>query len=172
MKKFPILRRLDGNNRFFTRGYAYNQIIDRDSPVSENRADVNHYPLKMTPEARLFMLAARNLVFGISATSDIQQNYAHFSLPWVRTALTVFSQSQQVQAEEKRLRVCIPDTGSRSKYDQIITHMLETKEKTRQTQLSGHVRNACGLNEQDEWAARILRGLDELQSETHRSDFA
>jgi hypothetical protein len=161
LKRFPILRRLNCDDSFFTRGYAYNQIIDRHSPDSENRVDVNHYSLKMTPEARLFMLAARNLVFGISATSDIQQNYAHFSLPWVRTALTVFSQSQQVQP--KRLRVCIPDTGSRSKYDQIIASMLQTKEKTRQTQLSGHVRNACGLNEQDEWAARILRGLEELR---------
>ncbi len=163
LKVFPILRRLNCDDSFFTRGYAYNQIIDRDSPVSENRVDVNHYSLKMTPEARLFMLAAQNLVFGISATSDIQQNYAHFSLSWVRTALGVFYQSQQVQPEEQRLRVCIPDTGNRSKYDQIIASMLETKEKTRQTQLSGHVRNACGLNEQDEWAARILRGLEELR---------
>ncbi|OQW92495.1 MAG: hypothetical protein BWK78_01565 [Thiotrichaceae bacterium IS1] len=160
IKVFPLLKRLRCDDSFFTRGYAYNQIIDQHSADSENRIEVNHYSLKMTPEARLFMLAARNLVFGISATSDISQQYAHFSLPWVRTALSVFRQSQ---SEEKRQRICIPDAGSRYQYDSMIAKMLEIKEKTRQTQLYGHVRNACGLNEKDEWSERILNGLQELR---------
>ncbi|NJO17000.1 MAG: hypothetical protein HC877_15045 [Thioploca sp.] len=161
LKVFPLLKRLRCDDSFFTRGYTYNQIIDRHSADSENRLEVNHYSLKMTPEARLFVLAANNLVFGISATSDISQQYAHFSLPWIRTALSVFRQSQP---EEKRQRICIPDAGSRHQYDSIIADMLAVKEKTRQTQLHGSVRRARELDKNDEdWSERILNGLQELR---------
>lgn len=65
-------------------GYSLYDIHDLQQRTDQEEVEVQHYGMHLTPEMILCSLAQHNLVFGLSATADIQRYVHHFHLDWLR----------------------------------------------------------------------------------------
>jgi hypothetical protein len=68
-------------------GYSLYDIHDLQQKTDEEEVEVRHYGMLTTPETILESLAQHNLVFGLSATADIQRYVHHFNLNWLKQRL-------------------------------------------------------------------------------------
>lgn len=155
---YPNIRQLDCDDRFYTDGYNYNQIIDGSNFHNPHQVYINNYNMPITPEGRLFALTARNLVFGLTATGDIKRRFGSFALHWHSHALKIFQKAQEESADGLKVYI---DQGFQTD-DKIIAAMLEQKNALRKTKLLGNVRDAEPLNDKDEWSKKLLKGLSYL----------
>jgi hypothetical protein len=155
---YPNIRQLDCDDRFYSEGYNYNQIRDGSNFHNPHLVYINNYNMPITPEGRLFALTARNLVFGLTATGDIERHFGSFALRWHSHALKIFQKAQEESADGLKVYI---DQGFQAD-DKIIAAMLEQKNALRKTKLLGSVRDAEPLNGKDEWSKKLLKGLDYL----------
>ncbi|MEK8019147.1 MAG: hypothetical protein VSS75_019935, partial [Candidatus Parabeggiatoa sp.] len=96
---YPNIRQLDCDDRFYSYGYNYNQIKDGSNFHNPHLVYINNYNMSITPEGRLFALTARNLVFGLTATGDIERHFGSFALRWHSHALKIFQKAQEESAD-------------------------------------------------------------------------
>lgn len=157
---YPNIKLLNCDDRFYTEGYNYNQIIDASNFHNPYLVHINNYNLPITPEGRLFALTAKNLVFGLTATGDIERHFGSFALHWHNHALKLFEQVQKKSSDGKKVYINQSFEGN----DKMIATMLAQKNAVRKTKLLGHVKNAEPLNNQDEWSAKLLKGLEYLKA--------
>ncbi|KHD07739.1 hypothetical protein PN36_31735 [Candidatus Thiomargarita nelsonii] len=158
LSRYPNIRQLDCDDRFYSEGYNYNQIRDASNFHNPHLVYINNYNMPITPEGRLFALTARNLVFGLTATGDIERHFGSFALRWHSHALKIFQKAQEESADGFKVYI---DPGFEAD-DKMIAAMLEQKKALRKTKLLGSVRDAEPLNGKDEWSGKLLKGLDYL----------
>lgn len=65
-------------------GYSFYDIEELQQRTDRDEVGVRHYSMYLTPELILATLARHNLVFGLSATADIERCVHHFSLDWLK----------------------------------------------------------------------------------------
>lgn len=87
-EKMPF--EFEENDQFYMEGFRFSRIIDDPCPGIDNTVHLQQYVIPTTPEGILFRLASRNLVFGMSATIDIERMVNSFDVPWVNGALQRF----------------------------------------------------------------------------------
>jgi len=155
---YPNIKQLDCDDRFYTDGYNYNQIRDGSNFHNPHLVYINNYNIPITPEGRLFALTARNLVFGLTATGDIERHFGSFALRWHSHALKIFQKAQEKSADGFKVYI----NQSFEADDKIIAAMLKQKKALRKTKLLGNVRDAEPLNGKDKWSAKLLKGLEYL----------
>ncbi|GCE20914.1 hypothetical protein [Dictyobacter kobayashii] len=82
-------------------GYSLYDIHDLQQKTDEEEVEVRHYGMLTTPETLLENLALHNLVFGLSATADIQRHVHHFNINWLRQKLA--KNWIEVDEEDKKI---------------------------------------------------------------------
>ncbi len=155
---YPNIRLLDCDDRFYSDGYNYNQIRDGSNFHNPNLVYINNYNMPITPEGRLFALTARNLVFGLTATGDIERHFGSFALRWHSHALKIFQKAQEESADGLKVYI---NQGFEAD-DKMIAAMLKQKKVLRKTKLLDSVRDAKPLNGKDECSEKLLKGLEYL----------
>ncbi|MEK8015999.1 MAG: hypothetical protein VSS75_003960, partial [Candidatus Parabeggiatoa sp.] len=105
-----------------------------------------------------FALTARNLVFGLTATGDIERHFGSFALRWHSHALKIFQKAQEESADGLKVYI---NQGFEAD-DKMIAAMLEQKKVLRKTKLLDNVRDAEPLNGKDDWSGKLLKGLEYL----------
>ncbi len=65
-------------------GFVLYEIQDLQQETDEHEVKLKHYSIHTTPERILRSLANHNLVFGLSATADIQRCVRSFSEEWLK----------------------------------------------------------------------------------------
>src|SRR6185312_2890115 len=65
-------------------GYSLFDIDDLQQRTDRDEVDIRHYSMHLTPEAILHSLVQHNLVFGLSATADMERHVHNFNLEWLK----------------------------------------------------------------------------------------
>ena len=153
---YPNIKKLDCDDQFYSEGYNYTQISNAQKIYDPNRIEINNYNMSITPEGLLFALTARNLVFGLTATGDIERSFGSFALNWHREALKIFQKAENKKANPMKVYI----DSSFDVDDKLIFTMLQEKQVLRKTKLLGNVRKAILLNNQDDWSNKLINALE------------
>ena len=125
-------------------GYSLYEIEDLMQRSDQNEVALRHYAMYTTPEKLLLGLINNNLVFGLSATGDIERCLGNFNMAWLRgqkgTNLIDLTQADK----------------------NIITHLNEAKAKARGNKI---VVEKAAIEADDTMSARLREHVDALSEE-------
>ena len=76
-------------------GYSLYDIYDLQQLTDDEEVEVRHFGIHLTPESILWSLATHNLVFALSATTDIPRYVHHFHVDWLREHIPVYGPDQE-----------------------------------------------------------------------------
>ena len=82
-------------NALLSEGYSLYDIYDLQQLTDDEEIEVRHFGVHLTPESILWSLATHNLVFALSATTDIPRHVHHFHMDWLRDRISVYSPDQE-----------------------------------------------------------------------------
>ena len=68
-------------------GYSLYEIKDLRQRSDPDEVELSHYAMYTTPEKLLLTLTQNNLVFGLSATGDIERCISNFNITWLKRQL-------------------------------------------------------------------------------------
>jgi len=133
-------------NKLLDSGFSLYEIQRLDYKTDEEQAKLRHYSINTTPERILLTLAQHNLVFGLSATTDIPRCLHNFSADWLR---------EQLKGAEKA-RFYEPEGVDTD----IITALNSARQKARANKVSVEKATELG-NEQP--LAEFIAGLEQSE---------
>ncbi|EDN71138.1 helicase [Beggiatoa sp. PS] len=150
----------EGDDQFYMEGFRFSRIIDDPCPGIDDTVHLEQFMIPTTPEGILFRLASRNLVFGISATIDIERMLNSFDVPWVNGALYRFQQQKP--------ELYLSDINANQEH---IAKLIASKNEQRQTALH-NLTPAEELSKNNTGIAQTLsKGIKFLLHEFNKFNF-
>jgi hypothetical protein len=116
-----------GFDSLLSSGYNVYEIENLRQSTDPDAIEVQNMALYSTPEHILHDMASANLVFGLSATADIERHLHHFSLYWLRNQpefnwIETTPDDQQLIAE-------LRTTKTEARKNRVFVHELPTLEE-------------------------------------------
>lgn len=89
VRQIPARRRAVGTNygKLYINGFGLYEVAKLNYISDEEEAELKYYSLLSTPEGILLKLAKHNLVFGLSATAELDRLVKCFDLAWLKDEL-------------------------------------------------------------------------------------
>jgi len=92
IRQHPSKRRAVDTNesKMYYNGFGLYEVCDLGYATDSEEVQLKYYALFTTPESILLHLAKNNLVFGLSATAEINRYVKNFDLDWLQNELANF----------------------------------------------------------------------------------
>ena len=89
IRQHPNRRRAVGTNdsKLYYNGFGLYEIYNFGYPTDNEEIELKYYSVFTTPESILLHLTKNNLVFGLSATAEINRYVKNFDLNWLKNEL-------------------------------------------------------------------------------------
>ncbi|MCS6821669.1 MAG: hypothetical protein NZ551_07355 [Microscillaceae bacterium] len=89
IRQQPFSRMAVGTNesKMYYDGFGLYEVCDLGYDTDREEVELKYYSLFTTPESILLHLAENNLVFGLSATAEINRYVKNFDLDWLKNEL-------------------------------------------------------------------------------------
>jgi hypothetical protein len=91
IRQHPFSRIAVGTNesKMYYNGFGLYEVCDLGYATDSEEVELKYYSLFTTPESILLHLTKNNLVFGLSATAEINRYVKNFDLDWLKNELKV-----------------------------------------------------------------------------------
>lgn len=147
----PYQRKLVTTNlsKLYYNGFGLYEIYNFHYPTDENEVVLKYYSLFSTPESILLSLTKNNLVFGLSATAEINRLLKNFDLNWLKQELG--KSYYQASTEDKKLIKKANEvkfSGSERNEGRNNKISVEIAENSLSTKMSGLIKNEVQVEEE------------------------
>ena len=136
------------SDSIYQRGFALYEIKHRKQAGKPNSVKFQYFSMRNTPEYFITQLASNNLVFGISATANMERLMNHFDLSYFREQLGEKFYEQSLHS------VDIP----------ILSHLIDKKAQIRDNDVTLH-RSCASPKLKDKIERKILKVAKELSKD-------
>lgn len=91
IRQHPFKRMAVGTNesKMYYNGFGLYEVADLGYETDSEEVELKYYSLFTTPESILLHLTKSNLVFGLSATAEINRYVKNFDLDWLKNELRI-----------------------------------------------------------------------------------
>lgn len=91
IRQHPYRRKAVSTNesKMYYNGFGLYEIYNFGYPTDNEEVELKYYSLFSTPESILLHLTKNNLVFGLSATAEIERYIKNFDLYWLKNELRI-----------------------------------------------------------------------------------
>lgn len=98
-RQYPFRRKSVSTNesKVYYNGFGLYEIYNFGYPTDNEEVELKYYAIFSTPESILLRLAKNNLVFGLSATAEIDRYVKNFDLNWLNNELRITDKERKLK---------------------------------------------------------------------------
>lgn len=145
IRQHPFSRIAVGTNesKMYYNGFGLYEVCDLGYATDSEEVELKYYSLFTTPESILLNLIRNNLVFGLSATTEINRYVKNFDLYWLQnelgelyygiseddTSLIQKANESKFEKRENKVQVQIAETSILEKITKLIDSFVHTHQQ-------------------------------------------
>ncbi|WP_027002798.1 hypothetical protein [Hugenholtzia roseola] len=145
IRQHPFKRMVVGTNesKMYYNGFGLYEVCDLGYATDSEEVELKYYSLFTTPESILLHLTQNNLVFGLSATAEINRYVKNFDLDWLKNELgecyyeiskdntSLIQKANETKFEKRKnqAQVQIAETNISEKISKLIDNFVHTNQQ-------------------------------------------